>query len=364
MQDLPLSHSITAVTAVPPWDHQRIAEIRRAEARDPWACEAALLANEMALSNNLGDTFVKALKADLDGGPVVVFVVHCFPASFLIKLSVPPPTLLSSSAARNRALPRLGAQELSCFHLVALWINRTRFLVSCIYEAILLGDSKPIPSRLVEVLRCAVLVLLRNMAELGRASIRYGNFHSALDTGHFVPCQATMVFIMAEFFVDRVRYDGDGDTLRRSFLFRELSTLFDIMVTHPKYGELGYDFPGFPAPRGDLRKIGFSPDIKMLQQRGLFVWRGELHRGFGQKLARYNPTLLDFDIHRIALPELVATRPNTPEIEEGEISGPSLVNQVDDLSGDVVMVVNEKDVENVDEDDFLDGFLDDPDVPS
>ncbi|KAJ7287679.1 hypothetical protein C8J57DRAFT_1215815 [Mycena rebaudengoi] len=36
-QDLPLSHSITAVTAVPPWDRQRIAEIRRAEARDPWA---------------------------------------------------------------------------------------------------------------------------------------------------------------------------------------------------------------------------------------------------------------------------------------------------------------------------------------
>ncbi|KAJ7264723.1 hypothetical protein C8J57DRAFT_1230493 [Mycena rebaudengoi] len=123
-----------------------------------------------------------------------------------------------------------------------------------------------------------------------------------------------MVFIMAEFFMDRVGYDGDGDTLRRSFLFRELSTLFDIMVTHPKYGELG-----------------------------------------------------------IALPELVATRPNTPEIEEGEISGPSLVNQVDDSSGDVAMIVfgnfplvatvNEKDVKNVDEDDFLDGFLDDPDVP-
>ncbi|KAJ7224813.1 hypothetical protein C8J57DRAFT_1253224 [Mycena rebaudengoi] len=183
-----------------------------------------------------------------------------------------------------------------------------------------------------------------------------------------------MVFIMAEFFVDRVGYDGDGDTPRRSFLFRELSTLFDIMVTHPKYGELGYNFPGFPAPRSDLQKIGFSPDIKTLQRRGLFVWRGESRRGFGQKLARYNPILSDFDIHRIALPELVTTRPNTPEIEEGEISNPSVLNQVDDSSGDVAMVVfgsfplvataNEKDVENLDKDDFLDGFLDDPDVPS
>ncbi|KAJ7278662.1 hypothetical protein C8J57DRAFT_1221507 [Mycena rebaudengoi] len=183
-----------------------------------------------------------------------------------------------------------------------------------------------------------------------------------------------MVFIMAEFFVDRVGYDGDGDTLCRGFLFRELSTLFDVMVTHPKYGESGYNFPGFPTPRGDLQKIGFSPDIKTLQRRGLFVWRGELRRGFGQKLARYNPTLSDFDIHRVALPELVATRPNTPETEEGEISGPSVLNQVDDSSGDVAMVVfgnfplvataNEKDVENLDEDDFLDGFLDDPDIPS
>ncbi|KAJ7264722.1 hypothetical protein C8J57DRAFT_1230492 [Mycena rebaudengoi] len=68
-QDLLLPHSITAVTAMPPWDRQRITEIRRAEARDPWACEAALLADEMALSDNLGDAFIKALKADLDGYP-------------------------------------------------------------------------------------------------------------------------------------------------------------------------------------------------------------------------------------------------------------------------------------------------------
>jgi hypothetical protein len=145
---------------------------------------------------------------------------------------------------------------------------------------------------------------------------------------------------MAEWFVDRVGYDGDGDELQQNFLFRELATLFDVMVTHPKYGELGYDFPGFPTPRGDLRKIGISPEIKILQQRGLLVRRGERRCGFGERLARYNPTLSDFDVHRIALPELVATRPNTPEVEEGEISNPFVPHQVDDSSRDVAMVVS------------------------
>jgi hypothetical protein len=68
-QDLPLSHSISTVVAVPPWDRQQIAELSQAEMRDPWACETVLLKDEMSLSDNLGDAFVKALKADLDGYP-------------------------------------------------------------------------------------------------------------------------------------------------------------------------------------------------------------------------------------------------------------------------------------------------------
>ncbi|KAJ7236965.1 hypothetical protein C8J57DRAFT_1529759 [Mycena rebaudengoi] len=281
VQDLPLSPAVTCVIAVPSWDRQRIAELMKAKWKDPWACKTALLADEMALSDNLGDTFVKALKADLEGG-------------------------------RFHALRR---GELSCFHLVVLWINRTRFLALCIYEAILLGDSKVMPSRVVEVVRRAVTILLKNMAELGRASIRFGNFQNTLGTGHFVPCQATMVFVLAEFFVDRVGFEGDGDVLRRNFLFRELLTLFDVMVTHPKYCELGCNFPGFPTPRGNLRRVGHSPDIKKKQQQGLL--------------------LSDFYVHRIALPELVATRSNTPETEDGEISGndapPSLANVPEDM---------------------------------
>ncbi|KAJ7281725.1 hypothetical protein C8J57DRAFT_1219557 [Mycena rebaudengoi] len=343
-QDLPLSHSISTVVAVPPWDRQRIAELSQAEMRDPWACETALLKDEMSLSDNLGDAFVKALKADLDGP---------YDSHKLWKIAGAGLCVMSKWVARasrlgegikvvrvRRGLPCLGARELSCFHLVVLWVNRMRFLASCIHEALLLGEVKPVPSRVVEVLRHAVVVLLKNMAELGRASVRYGNFRNTVGTGHFVPCQATVVFAMAEWFVDRVGYDGDGDELQQNFLFRELATLFDVMVTHPKYGELGYDFPGFPTPRGDLRKIGISPEIKILQQRGLLVRRGERRCGFGERLARYNPTPSDFDVHRIALPELVATRPNTPEVEEGEISNPFVPHQVDDSSGDVAMVVS------------------------
>ncbi|KAJ7232127.1 hypothetical protein C8J57DRAFT_1250779 [Mycena rebaudengoi] len=364
-QDLPLSHSISTVVAVPPWDHQQIAELSRAEMRDPWACETALLEDEMLLSNNLGDAFVKALKADLDGP---------YDSHKLWKIAGAGLCVMSKWGCKGVkwGLPRLGARELSCFHLVVLWINRTRFLTSCIHEALLLGEVKPVPSRVVEVLRRAVAVLLKNMAELGRASVRYGNFRNTVGTGHFVPCQATVVFAMAEWFVDRVGYDSDGDELQRNFLFRELATLFDVMVTHPKYGEVGYNFPGFPTPRGDLRKIGISPDIKILQQRGLLVGRGERCRGFGERLARYNPTLSDFDVHRIALPELIATHPNTPEVEEGEISNPFVPHQVDDSSGDIAMVVSgnfqmiEKEIKDLDKDDFLDGFLDDfvddPDV--
>ncbi|KAJ7198427.1 hypothetical protein C8J57DRAFT_1262387 [Mycena rebaudengoi] len=193
------------------------------------------------------------------------------------------------------------------------------------------------PSRVVEVVQRAVTILLKNMAELGRASIRFGNFRNTLGTGHFVPCQATMVFFLAEFFVDRVGFEGDGDVLRRNFLFRELSTLFDVMVTHPKYCELRCDFPGFPIPRGDLRRVGHSPDIKKKQQQGLLVQRGEIRRGFGERLMRYNPQLSDFYVHRIALPELVVTRPNTPEMEDGEISGNDALLSLANVPEDTLM---------------------------
>ncbi|KAJ7280435.1 hypothetical protein C8J57DRAFT_1220903 [Mycena rebaudengoi] len=331
VQDLPLSPAVTCVIAVPSWDRQRIAELTKAELKDLWACETALLADEMALSNNLGDMFVKALKADLEG-----FVVHKSFSTSFNKLSPNPLANLPVSGSNKRALPRLAAQELSCFHLVVLWINRTRFLASCIYEAILLGDSKVMPSRVVDVVQRAVMILLKNMAELGRASIRFGNFRNTLGTGHFVPCQATMVFVLAEFFVDRVGLEGDGDVLRRNFLFRELSTLFDVMVTHPKYCELGCRLPGFPnsawRTSGELDILLTS---KKKQQQGLLVRRGEIRRGFGERLMHYNPQLSDFYVHRIALPELVATRSNTPETEDGEISGndalPSLANVTEDM---------------------------------
>ncbi|KAJ7250220.1 hypothetical protein C8J57DRAFT_1239210 [Mycena rebaudengoi] len=153
------------------------------------------------------------------------------------------------------------------------------------------------PSRVVEVVQRAVTILLKNMAELGRASIRFGNFRNTLGTGHFVPCQATMVFVLAEFFVDRVGFEGDGDVLQQNFLFRKLSTLFDVMVMHPKY---------------------WSPRAERRDTTG--IWR--------------KAELSDFYVHRIALPELVATRSNTPETEDGEISGndtlPSLANVPED----------------------------------
>jgi hypothetical protein len=102
---------------------------------------------------------------------------------------------------------------------------------------------------------------------------------------------------------------------------------------------LGVISRGFPTPRGDLRRIGHSPDIKKKQQWGLLVRRGETQRGFGERLMCYNPQLSDFYVHQIALPELVATRLNTPETEDGEISGndvlPSLANvPVDTLMGE------------------------------
>ncbi|KAJ7265324.1 hypothetical protein C8J57DRAFT_1230322 [Mycena rebaudengoi] len=175
------------------------------------------------------------------------------------------------------------------------------------------------------------------MAELGRAGIRFSNFQNTLGTGHFVPCQATTVFALAKFFVDRVGFEGDGDVLRRNFLFRELSTFFDVMVTHPKYCELGYDFPGFPAPCGDLRRFGHSPDIKKRQQQGLLVRRGEMRQGFGKRLMCYNPQLSDFYVHRIVLPELVATRSNTPETEDGEISRNDALPSLADVPQDTLM---------------------------
>ncbi|KAJ7265325.1 hypothetical protein C8J57DRAFT_1511880 [Mycena rebaudengoi] len=69
VQDLLLSHAVTCVIVVPLWDRQRIAELTKAELKDPWACETVLLVDEMVLSDNLGDMFVKALKADLEGYP-------------------------------------------------------------------------------------------------------------------------------------------------------------------------------------------------------------------------------------------------------------------------------------------------------
>ncbi|KAJ7216214.1 hypothetical protein C8J57DRAFT_1255308 [Mycena rebaudengoi] len=200
------------------------------------------------------------------------------------------------------------------------------------------------------------------MAELGRASVRYGNFRNIVGTGHFVPCQATVVFAIAEWFVDRVGYDGDGDELQQNFLFHELATLFDVMVTHPKYGELGYNFPGFPTPRGDLRKIGISPNIKTLQQQGLLRgWRGTM------QCCRISMSIgSHFLSWSLRVPILLRWRKG--KYRKYPIPSFCIKWMTCRETSQWLYPMIEKEIKDLDEDDFLDGFLDDfvddLDIPS
>lgn len=58
--DIELSPDMAAVPHVPSWNRSKIEELRAKEVRDPWACENALLEDEMAASQNLGRALEKS----------------------------------------------------------------------------------------------------------------------------------------------------------------------------------------------------------------------------------------------------------------------------------------------------------------
>ncbi|KAJ6553764.1 hypothetical protein DFH09DRAFT_1085520 [Mycena vulgaris] len=211
--------------------------------------------------------------------------------------------------------------------LTALWVNRSRHLAQALLRVYIIQCHTELPASLVVLVWQAVRLLLDNMVTLAKASVKYGPYRHRTQPDFFVPCEATMLFGLAEGFVDSFGFEGDEDEGARAKIFANIELLYSCMLLHPQYADRATDFAGFQLARHTMDLFGVSPWIKPVQlSRVLPGTRGEKHN-FGDKLARYNPTLTPNECYVLALVEddLVTTRPNTPECgdlstitEEGE----------------------------------------------
>ncbi|KAJ7734698.1 hypothetical protein B0H14DRAFT_2639383 [Mycena olivaceomarginata] len=167
----------------------------------------------------------------------------------------------------------------------------------------------------VGLIRDAVSVLLKNMVALGKASLKCGSFGDASTARYFVPPEGTMLFGMAEQFVDLYGYHGDTSPFDRALMFDNLNTLFRTMVLDEEYLWFGIDFPNFDVSKEDLERYGIYEFIKPRQIARLSSEEpGTVVHQFGDCSLRYNPKL--GNEARYQFPDLsreyAATRPNTP----------------------------------------------------
>lgn len=200
---------------------------------------------------------------------------------------------------------------------MALWVNRARHLAQQLHHTVTLGPETAAPASLVVAIREGTAVLLKNMVLLGKTSLDQGEKEkekSGVDAEFYVPGEATLLFAMAERFVDSFGYLGDESPLERAILFENLNTLLTAMVRSPEYISLKDDFPRFELSAGDHRWYGIFPSSKAYQVSLQHARHIDPH-SFGDKLARYNPLLSHDDHHKIATspPPDIPTRPNTPE---------------------------------------------------
>ncbi|KAJ6521377.1 hypothetical protein DFH09DRAFT_1097824 [Mycena vulgaris] len=204
--------------------------------------------------------------------------------------------------------------------LIVLWVNRLRHLVQALLRVFIIQCHSELPASLVLLARQAVHLLLDNMVTLTKASVKYGPYRHCRQPDFFVPCEATMLFGLAEGFVDSFGFEGDEDEAARTKIFTNIELLYSCMLLHLQYADCGTDFPGFLLARHTMALFGVSPWIKPAQlSRVLPGTQSEKHN-FGDKLARYNPSLAPNKHYVLALVEddLVVTRPNT--LECGDLS--------------------------------------------
>ncbi|KAJ6447660.1 hypothetical protein C8R47DRAFT_1085215 [Mycena vitilis] len=162
------------------------------------------------------------------------------------------------------------------------------------------------------------------MVLLGRTSVRFGKAEGEKgDSEFFVPPESTVLFGMAERFVDTYGYHGDDSPLERAILFENLATLHAAMVSSPRYTLTGVDFPNFQLTTQEHEWYGVFDFIKRCQ----IARAAAPHvvcRGFGDALSRYNPALAPADRYKFEDPSLkdIPTRPNTPAHAKFEAHSP------------------------------------------
>ncbi|KAJ7811942.1 hypothetical protein B0H14DRAFT_2606129 [Mycena olivaceomarginata] len=215
-----------------------------------------------------------------------------------------------SRPARQRPTQRLSRPE-----LIVLWIHRARHLAQDLHHTTCIAVEEETPEETIGLIRDAVSVLLKNMVALGKASLKYGSFGDANAAGYFVPPGGTMLFGMAERFVDLYGYHGDTSPFDRALMFDNLNTLFRTMVLDEEYLRFGIDFPNFDVSEADLERYGIYKFIKPRQIVRLSSEDpGTVVHQFGDHLLQYNPKLGNEARYQFPDPsrEYTATRPNTP----------------------------------------------------
>ncbi|KAJ6448185.1 hypothetical protein C8R47DRAFT_1231140 [Mycena vitilis] len=216
------------------------------------------------------------------------------------------------------------SRYLSKPELVGLWINRARHLAQQLHYSTRIAPEEDTPLETVSIIRDAVCVLLQNMVLLGRTSVRFGKAEGEKgDSEFFVPPESTVLFGMAERFVDTYGYHGDDSPLERAILFENLATLHAAMVSSPRYTLTGVDFPNFQLTTQEHEWYGVFDFIKRCQ----IARAAAPHvvcRGFGDALSRYNPALAPADRYKFEDPSLkdIPTRPNTPAHAKFEAHSP------------------------------------------
>ncbi|KAJ6542557.1 hypothetical protein B0H19DRAFT_1076646 [Mycena capillaripes] len=296
--NIPLSPDILSHLHVPSWTRVKIEALRKLETRgDLWACEQALLEDELERSRELGRALEK-----LDQILNHIFVRQESARDCFRHLEGPMPGRAPRSL--DLADPPFGSAAAPYYD------NRS-------------GVGYSLGGRLAhqeaaKVLTGNMLVLEKTSVERGMGSLRAGK------STPFVPGEGTALFGMVERFIDLYGFIGDGSVFDQALLFQRLARLQSVMIASPDYLQRAIDFPNFPLSDEYLRWYGIFDFIKPHQLAQEGITHTYVHR-FGDSLLCYNPELGEEKRYKFPDPalETLPTRPNTP------LSGPRIILQLE-----------------------------------
>ncbi|KAJ6619575.1 hypothetical protein B0H10DRAFT_2216636 [Mycena sp. CBHHK59/15] len=290
--DVPITLDLAPFSTVPSWTAEEIAILHAQERVDPWIGEKYWLRERIQDAEGMECT---------DKPPAgrfgTVRTVSAPTSSLLAFLPMTDPALVISSVLLNELHPILliASSERIKSSLDILWVSHIRCLAQALHEVLGSRQAESLPADVLGRLRGGLKVLLSNMILLG--STKVGAVGNAGMVEYYIPGTATMMFAMAECFVEWFGYTGDDLADDQNGLFDALAVLQSHMILRPDYIHHGIDAHGFSSNTISPSTYGVGQRTKVDQ----------VHQAREGVLHKFGARLLPVD------EMFIPTRSNTPD---------------------------------------------------